>query len=282
MKTTLLSFLTVLLAGFITSAAAAQDNWLQKAATKSVAKFDGTNIDNPADLKTNRRGKVVIRRIKPQAKSDWNTDPTALPYFFYQLRERTQGKYPIYLDNEGIELTGKDIFDYPIIYFTSHFPFQFTDDEVENLKKYLARGGTLLLDDCTGSGPFMDSVPINVQRIIPGAELKLMLKETKAYTGLFNLIYHLDGLPELKEQFMQPFQCAHLYQLDAEGNRRNGRPAILICPNDYGCYWEVSSPPTALNPLGNAAHADTTPTVQKGREDVYQISINWLFYALTH
>ena len=72
-----------------------------------------------------------MRRIKPQAKSDWNTDPTALPYFFYQLRERTQGKFPIYLDNEGIELTGKEIFDYPVIYFTSHFPFQFSDDEVE-------------------------------------------------------------------------------------------------------------------------------------------------------
>jgi hypothetical protein len=252
--------------------AAAQDDWLKQAATKKVAKFDGTNLESPADLKTNRRGKVVIRRIKPQAKSDWNTDPTALPYFFYQLRERTKGKFPIYLDNEGIELVGKEIFDYPVIYFTSHFPFQFTDDEVENLKKYLARGGTLLLDDCTGSGPFMDSVPTNVQRIIPGAEMKLMLKEHKAYSGLFHFVYNLDGLPELKEQFMQPFQCAYL----------NGRPAILVCPNDYGCYWEVSSPPTALNPLGNSAHSDTTPTVQKGREEVYQISINWLFYALTH
>src|SRR5436190_1001578 len=126
--------------------------------------------------------------------------------------------------------------------------------------------------DCTGSGSFMDSVPANVQRIIPGAEMKLMLKDTKEFEGLFNLVYHLDGLPELKEQFMQPFQCAYL----------NGRPAILVCPNDYGCYWEISSPPTALNPLGNSAHSETSPTVQKGREDVYQISINWLFYALTH
>jgi hypothetical protein len=263
---------TVLLVCAVTGTAPAQDNWLQKAATKKIAKFDGTNQENTADLKTDRRGKVVVRRVKPKCKSDWNTDPTALPYFFYQLRERTQGKFPVYLDNEGIELVGKDIFDYPIIYFTSHFPFTFSDEEVENLKKYLARGGTLMLDDCTGSGPFMDSVPPNVQRIIPGAELKLMLKETKAFAGLFDLVYKLDGLPELKEQFMQPFQCAYL----------NGRPAILVCPNDYGCYWEVSSPPTALNPLGNAAHAETTPTVQKGREEVYQISINWLFYALTH
>jgi len=252
--------------------APAQEGWLEKAAKRDISKFDGSSAAAQADLKTDRRGKVVIRRVKPKCKSDWNTDPTALPYFFYQLRERTQGKYPIYLDNEGLDLGSKEIFDYPILYFTSHFPFQFSDDEVDNLKKFLARGGTLMLDDCTGSGPFMDSVPANVQRIIPGAELKLMLKENKAFEGLFHLVYHLDGLPELKEQFMQPFQCAYL----------KGRPAILVCPNDYGCYWEVSSPPTALNPLGNAAHSETTPTTQKGREEVYQISINWLFYALTH
>ena len=128
-----------------------QDDWLKQAATKKVATFDGSNAGSPPDVKKDRREKVVIRRLKPSCKSDWNTDPTALPYFFYQLRERTQGKYPIYLDNEGIELVGKDIFDYPVIYFTSHFPFQFSDDEVENLKKFLHRGGTLLLTRAPGS-----------------------------------------------------------------------------------------------------------------------------------
>ena len=255
-----------------TQRAAAQGNWLKQAAEKKIVTFDGTNLESREDVKKNLRGKVVVRRIKPQAKSDRNTDPTALPYFFYQLRERTQGKFPVYLDNEGIELVGNEIFDYPVIYFTSHYPFQFSDDEVENLKKYLARGGTLMLDDCTGSGSFMDSVPSNVQRLVPGAEMKLMLMETKEFRDLFDLVYKLEAMPALKEQFMQPFQCAYL----------NGRPAILVCPNDYGCYWEVSSPPTALNPLGNAAHSETTPTVQKSREEVYQLSINWLFYALTH
>src|SRR5262245_36946644 len=179
----------------VASSIHAQDDWLKQAATKKVATFDGTNTGAGPEVKKDLRGKVVLRRLKPSCKSDWNTDPTALPYFFYQLRERTKGKFPIYLDNEGLELGSKDIFDYPIIYFTSHFPFQFSEDEVENLKKYLARGGTLLLDDCTGSGPFMDSVPTNVQRIIPGAEMKIMLKENKAFTSLFHFVYHLDGLP---------------------------------------------------------------------------------------
>ena len=71
---------------------------------------------------------------------------------------------------------------------------------------------------------------------------------------------------------MKPFQAVFIA----------GRPAILFCPNDYGCYWEVSSPPTALNPLGNPAHDAPTPFAQVAREQVYQFCINWLFYALTH
>src|SRR5438105_9427126 len=173
----------------LASTVPAQDDWLKQAATKKVATFDGSNAGSPPDVKKDRREKVVIRRLKPSCKSDWNTDPTALPYFFYQLRERTKGKFPLYLDNEGLDLGSKDIFDYPVIYFTSHFPFQFSDDEVENLKKFLARGGTLLLDDCTGSGPFMDSVPSNVPRILPGGAMKPMLKADRAYEGLFHLVY---------------------------------------------------------------------------------------------
>jgi hypothetical protein len=253
--------------------ARAQDNWLEEAMQKKRPTFDGTSTDPAPDPKKDRRGKVILRRVKPQAKSDWNTDPTALPYFFYQIRERTAGRFPVFMDNEGIELVGNEIFDHPILYFTSHYAINITPAESENLKKYLTRGGTLLLDDCAGSGPFMDSVPTTVQRLVPGAEMKLMLKETKAFADLFNLVYRLDALPNLqKDQFMQPFQCAYF----------RGRPAIQVCPNDYGCRWEVDSPPTALNPLGNAAHAETTPDVQRGREEVYQLSINWLFYALTH
>jgi hypothetical protein len=264
---------TVTVAAALAAACApARGDWLTDAAKQKVKAFDGTDAGKKSDEKVQRRGKVVIRRVKPQCKSDWDNDPTALPYLVYQLRERTEGKFPILADNEGLSLLSDEIFDFPLIYFTSHLPFTFTDEEVENVRKFLARGGTFLLDDCSGSGPFTDSVPPNVQRIVPGIEMKLMLRETKAYFDLFNIVYKMDGLPRLKEQYMQPFQCGYI----------NGRPGILFTPNDYGCNWEVSSPPTPLNPLGSPAHAADSPTVQQGREDTYKISINWLFYALTH
>ncbi len=253
-------------------ATSASANWLQQAASRELTRFDGTNLERASGAAEQRRGKVVMRRVKPQCFSDWNNDPTALPYLFYQLRERTHGTFPAYVNNEGIELVGDEIFDYPLLYFTSHYGFQFSEEEIENLQKFLARGGTLMLDDCAGSGPFMDSVAVNVQRLAPGAELEMMLMESETYGDLFNLVYKVTRMPYLKEQFMQPFQVA----------RVNGRPAIMACPNDYGCSWEISSPPTALNPLGNPAHGPATPTVQQAREEVYRLSINWLFYALTH
>src|SRR5207302_8620391 len=142
---------------------------------------DGSSVDASPDVKKDRRGKVIRRRVKPQAKSDCNTDPTVLPYFFYQIRERTAGKFPVFMDNGGIELLGNEIFDHPIIYFTSHYAINITPAEAENVKKYLTRGGTRLLDDCAGSWPFIDSVPTTVQRLIDVAEMKLLLKEPTAF-----------------------------------------------------------------------------------------------------
>ena len=55
-------------------------DWLAKAKTKKLKLFDGTTTQKGADRKRDRRGKVVVRRIKPLCKSDWNTDPTALPH----------------------------------------------------------------------------------------------------------------------------------------------------------------------------------------------------------
>ncbi len=250
----------------------ARADWLTDAGRSPIKTFTGAAASAKQEDQTERRGKVTVRRLKPKCYSDWNNDPTALPYYFYQLGLRTQGRFPCYMDNRGLDLASDEIFDYPIIYFTSHYPFTFSDEEIENLRKYLALGGTLWLDDCTGSGPFMDSVPANLQRLVPGEESHLMLLSDPRFADIFNLVYKLRGYPKLKENFMKPFQATLCH----------GRPAILFCPNDYGCYWEVSSPPTALNPLGNPAHDNATPFAQNAREEVYQFSINWLFYSLTH
>ncbi|MCJ8331455.1 MAG: DUF4159 domain-containing protein [Lentisphaeria bacterium] len=263
------AFFTAAIICFVVPGVMAQGSWLKKGVTKKVSEFDGRRKKLSSEDKFDKRGKVTVRRIRPQCFSDWNTDPTALPYLFYQLRLRTGDESTWYADNSGLSLLDDEIFDYPILYFTSHYAFFFSDEEVENLKKYLKRGGTLWMDDCVGSGPFMESVPQNVQRIAPGAEMKLVTR-TNEFSDLYTIVYQFSKLPDLfKEQFNRPFQAAMV----------RGRPAILFCPNDYGCRWEISTPPTALNPLGEGAHGMAGETQ---REAVYQFGINWLLYTLTN
>ncbi|MFZ4396872.1 MAG: DUF4159 domain-containing protein [Kiritimatiellia bacterium] len=263
--------------------ARAESDWFQNGMSQQLKVYDGRGSAKKEGEEIDRRGKVTIRRLIPKCHSDWGNDPTALPYFFYQVGLRTEGdfKIPYYIDNAGLEITSEEIFQYPIIYFTSHFPFTFTEEEVVNLKKYVERGGTLWLDDCTGSGPFMESVPQNVQRIAPGSEMKQMLREIPEFFDLYNMVYAFPGVPQIiKAQFSRPFQAAYV----------RGRPAIIFCPNDYGCMWEISTPPTALNPLGVGAHGDGygggTQAPGSGlmdtRETVYRFSINWLLYTLMH
>lgn len=255
----------------IALSARAEGDWLQKGASKAVKVYDPRTKTAKEGEEVARRGKVTIRRVIPKCHSDWGNDPTALPYFFYQVGVRTEEQIPTYVDNAGLEITSDEIFQYPILYFTSHFPFTFTDEEVQNLKKYIERGGTLWLDDCTGCGPFMESVPQNVQRIAPASEMKQMLKEE--FPDLYQMVYAFDGVPWLvKEQFSRPLQAAYV----------RGRPAIIFCPNDYGCFWEISTPPTALNPMGEGAHGFTSDGGFESRDKVYKFCLNWLLYTLTH
>ena len=277
--TSLLRVVFALLLAASPSAEAA--GWLKQGMNQTVKEYRGIGSAKRDEDKIDRRGKVTIRRLIPTCHSDWGNDPTALPYFFYQVGLRTKGDFniPYYVDNAGLEIKSEEIFQYPIIYFTSHFPFTFTEEEVENLKKYVERGGTLWLDDCTGSGPFMESVAQNVQRIAPGSEMVQMLRETEFF-DLFNMVYEFHGIPTIiKPQFSRNFQAAYV----------RGRPAVIFCPNDYGCMWEISTPPTALNPLGRGAHGDgyggdgpAAPGMIDTREIVYRFSLNWLVYTLTH
>jgi len=100
-----------------------------------------------------------------------------------------------------------------------------------------------------------------------------MLREVPEFFSLYNMVYSFDGVPIVgKEQFCRPLQAAYV----------KGRPAIIFSPNDYGCFWEISTPPTALNPMGEGAHGYLDEGGFKVRDIVYAFSINWLLYTLTH
>ncbi|MCJ8328680.1 MAG: DUF4159 domain-containing protein [Lentisphaeria bacterium] len=214
------------------------------------------------------RNKLSMRRIKPTSgSSDWNTDPTAIPFMLYQVKERTG--LPIYINNDGLDVGSDDIFEESIIYLTSHHAWAFNEKESNNLQIWLKRGGTLLLDDCYNKGSsFSDSVQPEVGKMIPGASGTILLKTDHIVSDVFKMVYDTDWPGESLEA-MRPWQY---FMLD-------DRPAVFFTPNDDGCGWEISTPPSASNPLGEGiGHGGDN----RARERFYMWATNWMMYVYCH
>jgi hypothetical protein len=214
------------------------------------------------------RNKLSMRRIRPASGTgDWATDPTAIPFMLYQVNKRTD--LPVYVDNEGLDAGSDELFEYLVVYLTSHYAWALNQKETENLSKWLRRGGTLFLDDCYNRGsPFSDSVGPEVGKMIPGAVPKMMVKTDEHVKDVFSMVYQT-LYPGENIKAGRPWQY---YLLD-------GRPAVFFTPNDDGCGWEISTPPTASNPIGEGIGHGGDNTQ---RELFYKWTTNWMMYVYSH
>ena len=176
----------------------------------------------------------------------------------------------MYIDNDGLDVASKELFDYTIVYLTSHTYWSFNEQEVKNMQNFLKRGGTLLLDDCYNRGSaFSDAVPVEVPRLIPGAKAAILLEDDPVVRDAFRMGYDTPWPGKIHGMENRPWQY---FMLD-------GRPALFFTPNDDGCGWEVSTPPTASNPIGEGIGHGGDNTA---RELFYQWITSWMLYAYTH
>jgi len=239
--------------------AATQLNSRSLTVAEALAKRESRVVD--------RRNKICMRRIKPAMPGvDWNTDPTAIPYMLYQIKKRT--KLPVHVNNDGLDVASDELFEYTVIYLTSHYRWAFDENESENVERFLRRGGTLMLDDCYNRGsPFADSVRPEVNKMIPDAEPHLVLHSDPRVQDMFSMTY------------------PGLWPGDNEDARHwlyflvDDRPSVFFSPNDDGCGWEISTPPSASNPIGEGIGHGGTNRI---RERMYQWITNWFLYIYTH
>ncbi len=214
-----------------------------------------------------RRNKISMRRIKPAMPGpDWNTDPTAIPYMLYQITRRTG--LPVHVNNDGLDVATPELFEYTTIYLTAHYRWGFNERESENVAEWIRRGGTLLLDDCYNRGsPFADCVRPEVAKMFPESESRLLFQTDPIVRDVFRMTY--DQIWPGSDVDTRPWQY---FLID-------GRPAVFFTPNDDGCGWEISTPPSASNPIGEGiGHGGDNSQ----REKMYQWITNWFLYVYTH
>lgn len=159
---------------------------------------------------------LTIALLKYNGGGDWYANPTSLP----NLIDFCNRNLHVHINPEPatVEVGSPDIFNYPFVHMTGHGNVVFTNDEAENLRKYLVSGGFLHIDDNYGMDPFVRPA---MQQVFPELEFVELPFDHPIFHQKFDF---KNGLPKIHEHDGKPPQAFGLFW--------EGR---LICLYTYEC-----------------------------------------------
>lgn len=175
-----------------------------------------------------------IAKLKYNGGGDWYANKTALPNLIDFCNQNLN--MSISDQEDVVEVGSRDIFLYPYVYMTGHGNVVFSDQEAQNLRKYLISGGFLHIDDNYGLDQF---VRLEMKKVFPELEFVEIPFDHPIYHQKYDFE---DGLPKIHEHDGKPSQGLGLIY---EGK--------LVCfysyESDLGNGWEdqiIYNDPEAL------------------------------------
>jgi len=132
-----------------------------------------------------------IAVLKYGGGGDWYGNPTALPNLIQFCNQNIQTA--INAQPQTVEPRSTDIFSYPLVHMTGHGNVFFSEEDAQNLRKYLISGGFIHIDDNYGMRPYLEK---ELKKVFPNQELV----ELSASHPIFSAAYNFpDGLPKIHE-----------------------------------------------------------------------------------
>lgn len=164
-----------------------------------------------------------LATLKYNGGGDWYANPTALPNLieFSNINIGTNIKK----SPEIVEVGSSDIFNYPFVHMTGHGNIFFSNEEANNLRKYLLSGGFLHVDDNYGLDEFFRK---EITKVFPNKKLILINSNHIIFNQSFKFP---NGLPKIHIHDAKPSEAYGIFD--------NGR---LIClytyESDLSDGWE--------------------------------------------
>ncbi len=193
-----------------------------------------------------------LAKLKYNGGGDWYANRSALPNLIAFCNRNLGTNF--FSEEAVVEAGSAEIFNYPFVYMTGHGNVVFSDQEAQNLRKYLAGGGFLHIDDNYGLDRFIRP---QMKKVFP----ELSFQELPANHGIYNQKYKFaSGLPKIHEH-------------------DNTRPQgfALVYKGRVVCFYSYESD------LGNGwEDAGTYPSdSEETRLNALKMGANLVQYALT-
>ena len=166
-----------------------------------------------------------IATLKYNGGGDWYANPTALPNLI-EFSNKNLGTN-INESPDIVEVGSSDIFNYPFIHMTGHGNIFFSNEEANNLRKYLLSGGFLHVDDNYGLDEFFRK---EITKVFPNKKLIQINSNHIIFNQSFSFP---NGLPKIHIHDAKPAEAYGIFD--------NGRLLCLYTyESDLSDGWEDS------------------------------------------
>jgi Domain of unknown function (DUF4159) len=204
----------------------------------------------------------------------WMIDfPEADLNLSYRLQQLTSLK--VDPNTRTLELTEKQLYEYPFIYIVEPGRLTFTDQEAHILRNYLLNGGFLMFDDFWGDREW-NAFHEEIKRVFPDREPQ----DLPLSHPIFHCVFDFKEKPQVPgEPHWPEFVATGKTWERGEDTRHvhyrgifddKGRLMVLICHNtDLGDGWEREA--------YNEGYFH-----QFSEKSAYPLAINILYYVMTH
>lgn len=225
------------------------------------ARFGGRNGFGSFNLGDPPPTEFVLARWHYRGWGDgWSHDyPTAEEHILQIMKEVT-GINVERLSYKVVELGSPEIFDYPFSYVSEPGEMELSEQEIQNLREYIDRGGFVMIDDFGGQGQGpqeFESFRHNLIRAFPERDMFVLNNEHP----MLNTFYQIDSIQTVHP--MTGVKSVFYGYPDSKDDL-----SMIVCyANDVGDYWEfIDQPYYAVKPSAEAL----------------KLGINFVMYALTH
>lgn len=144
-----------------------------------------------------------IARIQYRGGGDWYNDPSALSNLIAFAKEELN--ISIRSSYDDVPLGSRKLHQYPFAFLTGHGTIDANPIEIRNLRKYLANGGFLYIDDDYGLDKHVRAL---LKEAFPSKNLLELPFDHPIYNAVFSF---RNGLPKVHEHDGKPPQGFGLF-----------------------------------------------------------------------
>jgi hypothetical protein len=193
---------------------------------------------------------VTIGRLRYDGGGDWYANPSSLPNLLAAIRDRAGVR--VAPREKVVTLADDELWQIPFLHVTGHGNLKWTERDVATLRRYLALGGFLHLDDNYGLD---QSARREIARLFPDRPLV----EVPLDHPIYHVVYEFPrGVPKIHEHDGKPAQGFGIFH--------EGRLVLYYSyQTDLGDGWE---------------DADVHRDPPEKREAALRMGVNLFVYAM--